>query len=234
MPRRIIMISMILSSAVFAGEGVVYDISAMFNSGGVLMWLMLATSVIGLAFAMERFFALRNCVHIPKELRAHVLWLIEREGVSETVAYLEGRRSTYARVLRVIISRWGFTREEIERAVDDELARALWDERRNIKTVGIVATIAPLMGLLGTVIGMIDAFRQAAEKGMDNPAIFAGGIYQALYTTAFGLMISIPFVIVYNVLRSRAEQIMRRVEDEALDFVAEIDAGWDEPQQDAA
>ncbi len=213
----------VMPCAISAEENNAVDnIIKIFSSGGVLMWLMLLASVVGMTFALERYFALRKSQHIPRELKSHVLWLLENEDMLAVFDYLKNRNSTFSRVLRVILARVNFSREEIDKAVDDELARALWDERKNTRIVGIVATVAPLMGLLGTVVGMIDAFKQAAESGMDNPANFAGGIYQALYTTAFGLAIAIPFLIIYHFLRSRVEQVMRQVEDEAIGFVEQL------------
>lgn len=194
-------------------------IAEVFRSGGIVMWVMLFTSIIGLTYGMERFMFLRKKNHLPEGLTSQVNILLENEGYEAAQKFLKKSTSALARVISGVLLRYDGSREEMERGLDDDLARVLWDERRNIRPVGIVASLAPLMGLLGTVIGMIEAFRMAAEEGMDNPANFAGGIYQALYTTAFGLMISIPFLVGYQYLRGRAELIMRMVEDESLEYI---------------
>jgi biopolymer transport protein ExbB len=141
-------------------------------------------------------------------------------GVSAGLQVVEGNKSAMGRVMHSLLSRSGATRRELETTVDDEGSRILYDLRSNLRPIGIVGTITPLLGLLGTVFGLIAAFRQAAELGMDDPRNFAAGIYEALYTTAFGLVVAIPMVIVYNLLRNRADNIMREVEERALAFIS--------------
>ena len=80
--------------------------------------------------------------------------------------------------------------------------------------------MAPMLGLMGTVFGLIAAFRAAAELGMDDPRNFAAGIYEALYTTAWGLIVATPMLIFYHILRGRADSIMREVEERALAFIS--------------
>lgn len=194
-------------------------IANIFNAGGAIMWVLLITSMIGLTFALERFVGLRRSVHLPNDLLSEIYWLRENRSLDQAREHAQKSNSTLGRVLSTILSHNDNSRQEIEQAVEDELARVLWDERRNVRPIGIAATTAPLLGLLGTVIGMIDAFRQAATTGMDNPANFAGGIYQALYTTAFGLMISIFLLLIYHYLRGRTEQLVRTIEDQTVQFI---------------
>ncbi len=197
-------------------------ILSMLENGGSLMWVMLLTSVIGLTYASERIISLRLKNYIRPGFSAEIDLLLTTAGTNEVKAFLLSDKTLSARIFSGILNRLDGTREELERGIDDDLSRALWDERKNIKPVGLVASIAPLLGLLGTVIGMIDAFRQASENGMNDPAIFAGGIYQALYTTAFGLVLAIPFFVLYNYLKTKSELIMRKIEDESLIFVDKV------------
>lgn len=203
----------------FSADTVYERIESLFEHGGFVMWILLATSVFGATFAMERCFALRRGAHIPAGLTEMLREKLLQGGTLSATSYLEPRREGLARVLHGVLSRPGATRQEMERVLEDELSRALWDERRYIRPVGIVAQVAPLLGLLGTVIGLIGAFQQAAAHGMDDPTLFAGGIYQALYTTAFGLTISIPFLIAYQYLRSKADSILREIEVVSQRFV---------------
>ena len=197
-------------------------ITGMFQNGGGLMWLMLLASVIGLTYTIERMLALRLKNFIAPDFISAVNTRISSTTLEETGNFIQQQNSLTARTFSRILTRSQGNREEMERGIDDDLSRALWDERKNIKPVGLVASIAPLLGLLGTVVGMIEAFRQASENGMNDPGIFAGGIYQALYTTAFGLVLAIPFFILYNYLKTRSEYIMRKVEDESLKFVDNV------------
>ena len=192
------------------------------NNGGGIMWIMLAASVIGLSYAIERIFSLRLKNHFNKNLSETVIDKLLVHNKNEIINSLHQDQTLIATALKGILIRSSGTREEIEHGLEDDLARALWDERKNIKPIGLVASIAPLLGLLGTVIGMIDAFKQASINGMNDPAIFAAGIYQALYTTAFGLILSIPFLILHNYLKTKSELIIRKIEDESLIFVDKL------------
>lgn len=210
------------SASVMAAEGPAGPVSSaweIFRAGGAVMWLLLASSMVGVTFALERAVALRAAAHAPADLAEKTFWLKENKGVEEAMAFAKASRSSLGRVLETVLSHYRGSRQEVEQAVDGELGRILSDERRCLRPIGVVGTMAPLMGLLGTVIGMIDAFRQAAAGGMGNAANFAGGIYQALYTTAFGLMVSLLLLGVYHWLRGRLERLLRTVEDRALAFV---------------
>lgn len=191
-----------------------------FERGGKVMWTILLCSVIGCAFAAERFLTIRKGAQIPKRLMADLRDSMVSGGVSAGLQVVEGNKSAMGRVMYSLLSRSGATRRELETTVDDEGSRILYDLRANLRPIGIIASIAPLLGLLGTVFGLIAAFRQAAELGMDDPRNFAAGIYEALYTTAFGLVVAIPMSIIYHMLRNRADNIMREVEERALAFIS--------------
>ncbi len=198
------------------------DVFETFRRGGKIMYVLLFCSIIGFTFFLERLVNLRRSIHIPQQLEAEVLARVKNQDVEAGRKLLKDKAAALARVLDGILARKGAGRRELEQAMEDDAGRVLWDLRLNIRPVGIVATIAPLVGLLGTVFGMIDAFQEAAELGMDDPKNFASGIYVALYTTAFGLTIAIPFLTGYHYLRGKADVIMREVEDIAIRFVNEI------------
>ncbi len=141
-------------------------------------------------------------------------------GVSAGLKAVEGDKSAMGRVMRALLSRSGATRRELETTVDDEGSRILYDLRANLRPIGVIAAVSPLLGLLGTVFGLIAAFRAAAELGMDDPRNFAAGIYEALYTTAFGLVVAIPMLIIYHLLKNHADNIMREVEERSLAFIS--------------
>jgi len=193
-----------------------------FQRGGSIMWALLITSVVGLTFAMERFSGLRRKTHLPKDMLEKVSERLRKQNPEAARLLLKGDSAALAKVLDGLLMRKDANRQEMEQILEDEAGRVLWDMKLNIRPVGIVASLAPLIGLLGTVIGLIHAFQEAAEKGMDNPANFAEGIYLALYTTAFGLSIAIPFSIIYHYLRGKADIIMREVEDKSLHLIIEF------------
>ncbi len=191
-----------------------------FDKGGKVMWAILLASIIGCAFVIERLIALRRSAQIPKALMADLREAMVKGGVAAGREVVAGGKSAMARVMNALLSRSGATRRELEGVLDDEASRILFDLRHNLRPIGVIASIAPLLGLLGTVFGLIAAFRTAAELGMDDPRNFAAGIYEALYTTAFGLVVAIPLLVIYHMLRNRSDSIMREVEERALAFIA--------------
>ncbi|MDR1534383.1 MAG: MotA/TolQ/ExbB proton channel family protein [Planctomycetota bacterium] len=223
MPIRsatILAVFLILAGAAGADELAPDTALAVFRRGGDLMWAILASSLIGLGFATERLLAIRRGAQIPARLMARLREAMLSGGIPAGLRSVEGDKSALGRVMRSLLSRSGATRRELEAAVDDEASRILFDLRANLRPIGMVASIAPMLGLMGTVFGLIGAFRAAAELGMDDPRNFAAGIYEALYTTAFGLVVAVPMLIIYHLLRSRADGIMREVEERALAFIS--------------
>lgn len=191
-----------------------------FEKGGKVMWAILAASVIGCAFAVERLMIIRRGYQIPKRLMAELREAMVAGGVASGLNVVEENKSAMGRVMHALLSRSGATRRELENTVDDEASRILYDMRANLRPIGVMASVSPLLGLLGTIFGLIAAFRAAAELGMDDPRNFAAGIYEALYTTAFGLVVAIPLLVIYHILRSYADSIMREVEARALAFIS--------------
>jgi biopolymer transport protein ExbB len=223
MLKRVLVMSVVL--LVIASRGRADDLSpemilSTFERGGKLMWAILLASVAGCGFAAERIWGLRRGAQIPERLMAALRDAMVSGGVSAGLKVVEGDKSAMGRVMRALLSRSGATRRELETTVDDEASRILYDLRANLRPIGVIASVAPLLGLLGTVFGLIAAFRQAAELGMDDPRNFAAGIYEALYTTAFGLVVAIPMLMIYHVLKNRADNIMREVEERSLAFIS--------------
>ncbi len=205
-----------------------------FERGGKVMWAILACSVVGCAFAAERILAIRRRAQVPKRLMADLRDAMVSGGVGAGIKVVEGNKSAMGRVMYALLTRSGATRRELETTVDDEGSRILYDLRANLRPIGVIASISPLLGLLGTVFGLIAAFRSAAELGMDDPRNFAAGIYEALYTTAFGLVVAVPLLIIYHVLRNHADNIMREVEERALAFISAASNRAERSQQRAA
>lgn len=207
-----------------------------FQRGGSVMWAILAASIIGFTYAVERFLVIRKSVQIPSRLMAALRDAMVSGGVAAGLETVENDKSAIGRVMHALLSRSGATRREMESTVDDVASRILYDMRANLKPIGVMASLSPLLGLLGTIFGLIAAFRVAAEYGMDDPRNFAAGIYEALYTTAFGLVVAIPLLVIYHMLRNRADAIMREVEERALAFIsaASSRAGTKRPGTPAA
>lgn len=205
--------------AVEEGEGALLQGSfGLFRDGGPVMWILLVTSMVGLTIALERCMTLRRRRFLPESLARKLTALTERGMIREGRRIAQAHPSALGRAAGAILVP-DENRQGRVAILEAELGRLLCDERARLHPVGVVAQVAPLIGLLGTVLGMIGAFRRTAEMGMGDPAVFAGPIYQALYTTAFGLVVAIPFFLLHHLLRTLMERRLREVEDRCLDYI---------------
>jgi len=185
------------------------ELLAMLQSGGPVVALLLALSIVALAIVLAKlaqFRGLRFSEH-PDVRRALHLWQSGRTG--EAASSLEHARSPLARI--VAGSMRGLRQGMTEPMVREEAVRlggdALEELRSWFRPLEVIATLAPLLGLFGTVLGMIEAFRQLEAAGNQvNPSILSGGIWEALLTTAVGLAVAIPTVAALNWLERRADR----------------------------
>lgn len=192
------------------------------EAAGWPIWPLIACSVLALAIIGERMWALRRNAVLPRHLLAQVVNEYRQNGISpDTVARLATNSplgQVFAGGLRNISSPPDVMKEAIEesgRAVAIELERFL-------TTLGTIATIGPLLGLFGTVIGMIEIFGATTPQGGTNPLVLAHGISIALYNTAFGLVVAVPSMIFYRYFRAKVDAMLVDMELQALKLVEVI------------
>lgn len=187
--------------------------------GGIFMIPIAFCSVVVLAFAIERRLALRKGRNIPRGLLISLQKLNQQNnGIDPRLAYDECQkyRSPLSRVIQAAILKVGRPHAELEKAVEDAVSREADEMAQNIRPINVAASIAPLLGLLGTVQGMIIAFMvisTTASTGAAKGQELAQGIYTALVTTFAGLCVAIPAIIVANMLEGRIERLLRAMED---------------------
>jgi biopolymer transport protein ExbB len=184
---------------------------SIFREAGWPIWPLLATSILGLALIVERLLSLRRGLILPRGLPEQVLEM-QRNGqdTPQALARLE-RNSPLGRVLAEVL-RQRHQPHDLQRAAIEDAGRAVaHDLNRYIPALGTVAVIAPLMGLFGTVVGMIEIFGSYTPSGGD-PAQLARGISIALYNTAFGILIAIPAMIAHRYLRGRVDGLLNAME----------------------
>lgn len=189
------------------------------KAGGWLMAPIIACSVVALAIIVERAWTLRERRVVPAELVAQV-WRRARDGdiTEEHIRELRDG-SPLGRILAVGLLNRDRERHVIKEAIE-ETGRAVAHELdRFLTALGTIAAITPLLGLLGTVIGMISVFATITDLGVGNPAELAGGISQALITTAAGLSVAIPSLIFYRHFRGKVEALTVQMEQEAVKLV---------------
>lgn len=190
-----------------------------FNRGGPLMWPILLASVIALAVAIERALVLRRSRVIPEATVRQVLQLVSEGKIAESREVCRHDGGSYARIARAGLEWWGHGPEAVREAIEDAGRREAPRLMRALGVVGTVASISPLLGLLGTVVGMIQVFATISVTGPGQGQGLSAGISEALLTTAFGLSVAIPALIIYNMLTSRAERLILDIEGACHDML---------------
>jgi biopolymer transport protein ExbB len=185
------------------------------RQGGTTAWVQIGMSVFGAGFVFERLFRLRRKYVVPQGLivRARQLWQagnfdeLEKLGVSEP--------STLARVISFIAKNRRAPMLEVSQVCGELVSREMAGHYQRAYPLGIVATLAPLLGLLGMIIGMIDTFETVALAGsLGDATQLAAGISQALVTTGLGLAIAIPFLALYHIFKFRTAGFGAELEEE--------------------
>ncbi len=189
------------------------------EAGGWLMLPILACSVVAVAIIAERAYALRRARICPRHLVNQVWrWLQEGHLDGQRLALLRAS-SPLGRVLAAALVNRHHSREIMKEAVEEAGQHVVLELERYLNTLGTIASITPLLGLLGTVIGMIQVFTVITTHGVGNPASLAGGISQALITTAAGLSVAIPALMFYRYFQRRVDELVLAMEQEALKMV---------------
>jgi biopolymer transport protein ExbB len=190
------------------------------SAGGAGIWVIAALSVLAIAVSLERLHRFRPAAVVPPALVEAVLPLWQEGRFDELQQALEGDRSVLARSLRFLVdhrSRW--SADALATRVGEVASRALRAEQQRAYPLAVVATVAPLVGLLGTVVGMIEAFHVIAfTGGMGDASLLAGGISKALINTAAGLAVALPSLAMHHYFRHRLVASGLALED-ALDQV---------------
>lgn len=195
------------------------------KAGGFVMWPLLLCSVLAVAIIGERLFALQRRRVAPLAAAAVAReWLGRGEISPEQLKALE-EGSPLGQVLAVGLVNRRHSRAIVREAIEDAGRHVATDLSRYLDALGTIAAIAPFLGLLGTVLGMIRMFSGLGQAGMGNPAILASGIAQALTTTATGLGIAIPSLIFYRYLRARVNGLLVDMEREAMRLVEILKGG---------
>jgi len=195
----------------------------MFKNGGPLMWPILLCSIVALTFAFERLVGLRRSVVFPRRLLDQTRALTGNGNVAEARELCASDKSVFASLLHACLARSDSPGYEMEAALEEAGARVLYDLRRNARALGVIADAAPLLGLMGTVLGMIKAFEEVARAGaLGRTEMLAGGIGEALLTTAFGLGVAVPSLVLYHYFRDKADGLLRAMEDACVEIVTDL------------
>ena len=189
------------------------------QAGGWLMLPIIACSVVALAIIAERIWSLRVNRVLPKNLVAQV-WRWEKINQLNDQHLQELQAgSPLGCILSSGIMNRNQERDVMKESIEDTGRHVVHELERYLNSLGTIAAITPLLGLLGTVIGMIKVFATITTQGVGNPGALAGGISEALITTAAGLSVAIPTLMFYRYFRGRVRMLVIRMEQEALRMV---------------
>jgi biopolymer transport protein ExbB len=189
------------------------------QAGGWLMIPILLCSVIAAAIIAERLWTLRQKKVIPAKLLTGIWKLLNNDALTEqNITEIEAG-SPLGRVLAAGLINRHLSRDLIRESIEENGRHVVHEMERFMNTLGTISTIAPLLGLLGTVIGMIKVFTAITVIGIGDPAQLAGGISEALITTAAGLSVAIPSLIFHRHLKRKIDELVVAMEQEAMKLV---------------
>jgi biopolymer transport protein ExbB len=189
------------------------------QAGGWLMVPIIAGSVIAVAIVLERLWTLQEKRVLPTDITTQGWEWVRRNQLDAKHIQIVHQSSPLGQVLAAALAYRHAPRDELKEAIEDNGRHVVHELERYLNPLGTIAAITPLLGLLGTVSGMIRAFTAITAQGVGNPTVLAGGIAEALITTAAGLTVAIPSLIAYRYLRARVDGLVVMIEKESIRFI---------------
>lgn len=197
----------------------------MVKAGGLLMLPIILFSIAAMAIIGERFWTLNRKKILPESLvKDIVTWSQKNELSAERIRALRNG-SPLGRILASGLINSNQSRDVMKESIEETGRHVTHDLQRFLNTLGTIAAVSPLLGLLGTVLGMITVFSVITDVGVGSPGELAGGISQALITTAAGIAVAIPSLIFYRYFRGKIDELVIEMEQEALKLVDVVHSG---------
>jgi biopolymer transport protein ExbB len=194
------------------------------RAGGPLMWPIILCSIGAAAIVLERLWTLQDKRVVPPELTQKVWQLVEANQVTDKLITSLEQNSPLGRLLAAGLANRHRPREILMERLEDTGRHVVHELERFLNTLGTIAGVCPLLGLLGTVTGIIRAFNAIQAGGMGDPRALSGGIAEALIATAAGLCVAIPALICYRYLRGRVERLVVEMEKQAIRIADAVEA----------
>jgi len=199
-----------------------------FLAGGPIMWPILLCSVFALAIALEKFWHLHKVSIDTQDFLSKILEKMKRHDTKEALLICDSTKSPVANILKAGILKYDRPRPQIIEAIEDASLYEIPRLEKNLTALATIAHVSPLLGLLGTVTGMVRCFQTIQAKATTfhpvSPGDLAGGIWEALLTTVAGLIVAIPTFVIYNYLASRINHFileMEKASTELVNFLSE-------------
>mgnify|MGYP000158953703 FL=1 len=188
------------------------------QAAGWPIWPLILTSIIGVAIILERFWSLRKSQIIPDGLIVEIKTMIKQNNLDNNKVNILKNSSPLGDLLAVAIAKRKDSVEVIKSALDERAGIIVHNLERYLGVLVTIATVAPLLGLFGTIIGMVELFSSFTSSGHDV-AVFARGISIALYNTAGGIVVAVPAMIAYRFFRSKIDNYLNEMEHYAIQIV---------------
>jgi len=193
------------------------------KAGGIMMVPIIIASIVAIAIIVERLWTLQRDRVLPRELFEKVWQWVETNQLQDKHVQALQQNSPLGKVLAAGLANRHRPREVMREAIEDAGRHVIHELERFLSALGTIAGIAPLLGLLGTVFGMIRTFNSITTSGIGNPATLASGIAEALVATAAGLTVAIPSLICFRMLRRRVDGLVVEMEKEAIKLVQAVE-----------
>jgi biopolymer transport protein ExbB len=191
--------------------------------GGIFMYPIIFCSIVALAIFLERLWVLRRKNIIPQDFVNNVEGLLKKQKISEAVFLCQNDISSIAKIFLAGLRSTQKGMWLVKEAIEERGSREATILEKNVDILSTIANLTPLLGLLGTVSGMIKTFNAISVQGIGNPAPLAGGIAEALITTATGLCIAIPTLVCYRFLKDKASTLIFEMEENSIRLVELMD-----------
>ena len=187
-------------------------------AAGWPIWPLIATSVFGVAIILERFWSLRESYVIPQNLLGDVKKLVGSGSIKRDAVEALRANSPLGEIMAVAIENQNSSLEIIKDSIEEVGSQVSYKLERYLGALSTISTVAPLLGLFGTIIGMVELFSSFTSSGHDV-AVFARGISIALYNTAGGIVVAVPAMIAFRYFRSKVDHLVNEMEQQALHLV---------------
>ncbi len=192
------------------------------NAGGWLIWPILICSIAAFAIIIDKFLNLQRSRVMPNGLYQKVESLIQQQKISKAHLNTLAAQSPLGSLFSVTLQNAHMGTNELKAVIEDSGRHHVHDMERYLNTLGSIAAITPLLGLLGTVVGMIKVFTAITTVGVGDPQVLSAGISQALITTAAGLSVAIPALLFYRHFKSRIQTLAVEMEREVLKLLSAL------------
>ncbi len=212
------------------------ELFSIFLKGGIIMWFILACSIIGLTVIIDRYIVIRKArINVPAFM-VRIRGMLKKKDITGAISYCMEEKSPVANIIRKGLTKYKLGHERVKEAIENAGRQEISKLEKGLAVLASISGIAPLLGFLGTVTGMITAFMTIEDlAGSANPSDLAGGIWEALLTTAFGLMVGIPALAFYNYFLGAVKKLvgdMETVANDVVDIIQDSSASQSEFEEE--